>query len=65
VSEYKYAIDFMSNQYEDREEEFADIVSCIDDCYRTEMTKLSPPLIKKHMVDNKSCKGIVLLLLSS
>jgi hypothetical protein len=46
VSVYKYAIDFMSNQYEDREEEFADIVSCIDDFYRTEMTKLSPPLIK-------------------
>ena len=46
MSVYKYAIDFMSNQYEDREEEFADIVSCIDDFYRTEMTKLSPPLIK-------------------
>ena len=67
VSEYDDAIDFMNNQFEDREEEFANIPSCIDDFYHTEMTKLSPLFIKRHMVDNKNYKykGLLSLLLSS
>jgi chromosome segregation ATPase len=62
VSEYEDALDFMSNQYEDQEEEFTDIIACIDNFYSNEMTKLSPLFIKKHMVNNKKYKGAVSLL---
>jgi hypothetical protein len=62
VSEYEDALDFMSNQYEDQEEEFIDIIACIDNFYSNEMTKLSPLFIKKHMVNNKKYKGAVSLL---